>query len=849
MKKIVLIDGNNLLFRSYFATAYSGGMMKNSKGFPTNALYGFTNMINKILKEEKPDYMLVALDKGKTFRHDNYTEYKAGRQETPEELKVQIEYSKKLLSALGIVFKESVGYEADDIIGTMSSILDDDKEVLIISSDRDLLQLINDKVKVKLLKSKDYILLDEETFKKEYGIEPNKVIDLKGLQGDSSDNIPGVKGIGEKTALKLLNEYKSIENIYVNIDNIKGKLKETLITYKDDAFMSKQLATIYKEVPLDMDLEDIKYNGSNNVELRKIYEELEFYSFLRGIKEGEPEIKENSNIVESMDEFSSTDAMAIYIELDSTNVHTSNILGIGLYNSKSSIFIPKEDITQDIFTNNILYTYDLKKLIISLKHLGIEIDSVNFDTMIAAYLLNYNVKDDISHLANQMGYDMPFFEVISKSNNIDMNLVKNLCINKAKFIYETYSTFQNKLKAENYTDLFYNIEMPLIRVLSDMEYNGVKVDKKLLSDMEDEVKIKLELLASSIYNKAGEEFNINSYKQLGNVLFDKLNVPSNKKRSTDREYLLKHKDKYPIIEKILEHKMLNKIYSTYVVGLQSYILEDSKIHTTYNQTLTRTGRLSSIEPNLQNIPIRYEYGRLIRKAFLPENDLLMSVDYSQIELRVFAHISKEKNLIDAFNHNMDIHTKTAMDLFQVSESEVTNNMRRQAKAVNFGILYGISGFGLSENLDVDITEAKVFIDKYLETFPGIKNYMDETKEHAKELGYVETITGRKRIIDELFNKNVAIRKSGERIALNTPIQGSSADIIKMAMIVISKKFEEYDIKSKMILQIHDELVFDVIEKEKETVEEIVKSTMENIIKLSVPLKVSVSFGKNWYETK
>ena len=849
MKKIVLIDGNNLLFRSYFATAYSGGMMKNSKGFPTNALYGFTNMINKILKEEKPDYMLVALDKGKTFRHDNYTEYKAGRQETPEELKVQIEYSKKLLSALGIVFKESVGYEADDIIGTMSSILDDDKEVLIISSDRDLLQLINDKVKVKLLKSKDYILLDEETFKKEYGIEPNKVIDLKGLQGDSSDNIPGVKGIGEKTALKLLNEYKSIENIYVNIDNIKGKLKETLITYKDDAFMSKQLATIYKEVPLDMDLEDIKYNGSNNVELRKIYEELEFYSFLRGIKEGEPEIKENSNIVESMDELSSTDAMAIYIELDSTNVHTSNILGIGLYNSKSSIFIPKEDITQDIFTNNILYTYDLKKLIISLKHLGIEIDSVNFDTMIAAYLLNYNVKDDISHLANQMGYDMPFFEVISKSNNIDMNLVKNLCINKAKFIYETYSTFQNKLKAENYTDLFYNIEMPLIRVLSDMEYNGVKVDKKLLSDMEDEVKIKLELLASSIYNKAGEEFNINSYKQLGNVLFDKLNVPSNKKRSTDREYLLKHKDKYPIIEKILEHKMLNKIYSTYVVGLQSYILEDSKIHTTYNQTLTRTGRLSSIEPNLQNIPIRYEYGRLIRKAFLPENDLLMSVDYSQIELRVFAHISKEKNLIDAFNHNMDIHTKTAMDLFQVSESEVTNNMRRQAKAVNFGILYGISGFGLSENLDVDITEAKVFIDKYLETFPGIKNYMDETKEHAKELGYVETITGRKRIIDELFNKNVAIRKSGERIALNTPIQGSSADIIKMAMIVISKKFEEYDIKSKMILQIHDELVFDVIEKEKETVEEIVKSTMENIIKLSVPLKVSVSFGKNWYETK
>lgn len=849
MKKIVLIDGNNLLFRSYYATAYSGGMMKNSKGFPTNALYGFTNMINKILKEEKPDYMLVALDKGKTFRHDSYTEYKAGRQEMPEELGLQIEYSKKLLEGMGISYKEAKGYEADDIIGTMSTKVDDNTEVLIISSDRDLLQLINNKVKVKLLKSKDYLLLDEKNFFKEYGIEPNKVIDLKGLQGDSSDNIPGVKGIGEKTALKLLNEYKSIENIYVNIDNIKGKLKETLITYKDDAFMSKQLATIYKEVPLDITLEDIKYNGSNDVELRKIYEELEFYSFLKNIKEVKSMVKENNNIVESIDHINKDDALAIYIELDSTNPHTSNILGVALYNSKTSIFLTKEEITKDILSKKILYTYDLKKVLISLKKLGLEIETITFDTMIAAYLLNYNVKDDIAHLSNQMNYDMPFFEVISKSKNIDMDMVKDLCINKARFIYETYEIFQNKLKAENHVDLFYNLEMPLIKVLSDMEYSGIKVDKKVLSDMEDEVKIKLELLSNSIYNKAGEEFNINSYKQLGNILFDKLKVPFNKKRSTDREYLLKHKDKYPIIDKILEYKMLNKIYTTYVVGLQNYIFADSKIHTTYTQTLTRTGRLSSLEPNLQNIPIRYENGRIIRKAFVPENDLLMSVDYSQIELRIFAHFSKEKNLIDAFNNNMDIHTKTAMDLFQVSEKEVSNNMRRQAKAVNFGILYGISGFGLSENLDVDINEARTFIDKYLKTFPGIKEYMDNTKTHAKELGYVETITGRKRIVDELFNKNAVIRKSGERIALNTPIQGSSADIIKMAMISIDKKFKEHKIKSKMILQIHDELVFDIFEEEKTKVESIVVDTMENIIKLSVPLKVSVSYGKNWYETK
>jgi len=841
MKKVILIDGNNLLFRSYYATAYAGGIMKNSKGFPTNALYGFTNMMNKIIKEENPDYALVALDKGKTFRHDSYSNYKAGRPETPQELITQIDYSKNLLEAMGISWKEAPGYEADDIIGTMAQNLDDDTEVLIISSDRDLLQLINDKVKVKLLKTKDYLLLDEFNFIKEYGIEPNKVIDLKGLQGDVSDNIPGVKGIGEKTALKLLNEYKSIENIYVNIENIKGKLKEALIENKDDAFMSKQLATIYKEVPLDISLTNIKYDGPNN-------EELEFYSFLKNIKEVKKEEKHNITIVEDLSSLIIDDPVAIYIELNSTNYHTSNILGVGLYNKTTSIFIPEHALKGKL-PNNIKYTYDLKKTLISLKKLDIELNDVTFDTMIAAYLLNYNIKDDIAFLANQLGYDMPFFEVISKNKNIDMELVKELCVKKAKFIFETYNKFYDEIIKENYKELFYNVEIPLIRVLSNMEYIGIKVDRKILEDMEEEVKIKLELLSKSIYNNAGMEFNINSYKQLGEVLFDKLKVPSNKKRSTDKEYLVRYKTKYPIIDKILEYKMLSKIHTTYVVGLQGYIMGDHKIHTTYTQTLTRTGRLSSIEPNLQNIPIRYEYGRLIRKAFLPDNDLLLSVDYSQIELRIFAHFSKEKNLIEAFKNNMDIHTKTAMDLFGVPEVEVTSDMRRKAKAVNFGILYGISGFGLSENLDVDISEAKIFIDKYLDTFPGIRNYMEETKEKAKSLGYAETITGRKRIIDELFNKNMAIRKSGERIALNTPIQGSSADIIIKAMVDIDRKFKEQNIKSKMILQIHDELVFDVLKEEKEKVEELVVSSMENVMELSVPLKVSVSYGKNWYETK
>ncbi len=848
MKKIILIDGNNLLFRSYYATAYSGGMMKNSKGFSTNALYGFTNMLNKIIKEEKPDYFLVALDKGKTFRHDSFSEYKSKRQETPQELIDQIEYSKKLLEAMGISWKEAPGFEADDIIGTMSQNIDDDKEVLIISSDRDLLQLINEKVKVKLLKSQDYILLDNNNFVKEYGIEPSKIIDLKGLQGDASDNIPGVKGIGEKTALKLLNDYKSIENIYVNIDKITGKTKEKLLEDKDSAFMSKQLATIYKEVPLDLKVDDIEYKGASVDELRKIYEELEFYSFLKNIVEVKKEEKLEIRVVEDISTLHFDEPVSIYIELDSTNYHTSKILGIGLYNDTNSIFIPETAIKNKM-PNNIKYAYDLKKNLIVLKKRGIELNEVSFDTMIAAYLLNYNIKDDIVYLANQFGYDMPFFEVISKNKNIDENLIKDLCIKKAKFIFETQKKFNEEIIKENYTDLFNNIEMPIIKVLSDMEYLGIKVESKILKDMGEEIKIKLELLSNSIYNHAGKEFNINSYIQLGEVLFDKLKIPSNKKRSTDREYLVKYKDKYPIIEKILEYKLLNKIYTTYVIGLQNYIMDDSKIHTTYTQTLTRTGRLSSIEPNLQNIPIRYEYGRLIRKAFIPANDLLLSVDYSQIELRVFAHFSKEKNLIDAFNHDMDIHTKTAMDIFGVSEFEVTKDMRRKAKAVNFGILYGISGFGLSENLDVDISEAKVFIDKYLDTFPGIKKFMEETKENAKSLGYVETITGRKRVIEELNNTNVMIRRSGERIALNTPIQGTSADIIKKAMVEIYKIFEEEKIKSKLILQIHDELVFDVIEEEKEKVEKIVINTMENIMKLSVPLKVSYSYGTNWYETK
>ncbi len=851
MEKVVLIDGNNLLFRSYYATAYSGSMMKNSKGFPTNALYGFTNMLNKIINEEKPKYILVALDKGKTFRHESYHEYKAGRIEMPDELRIQFKAAKDLMDAMGIKWFEIDGFEADDIIGTFSTKVkeSDNYEALIISSDRDLLQLINNKVTVKLLKTKDYIMMNEEEFIRQYGINPDKVIDLKGLEGDSSDNIPGVKGIGEKTALKLLQEYGSVENIYVNLDKINGKLKDKLIESKNDAFMSKQLATIYKEVPTNLDFNDILYKGSND-KLRSLYEEYEFFSFIKNIIPKKEEIKD-IKIINSIDEINIKDDIAVYLELDNLNYHTSNILGMAVYNNDFNAFIPLSVLKENpsFLTKNNKYTYDLKKVIVALNNIGVNTSNYNFDTMIAAYLLNYNVKDDIAYIANTYNYDINFFESIYKAKTLNINEVAKNAIKKAKFIYETHDEFMKKLEDEECTHLFNDIELPLVYVLSDMECTGIKVDKNILNDMKEEIDIKLELLKKDIYNMAGIQFNINSPKQLGEVLFDKLGIPSNKKRSTDKEYLIKYKDKYPIIDKILEYKMLSKVYGTYIVGLNDYILEDNKIHTIYNQTLTRTGRLSSSEPNLQNIPTRLEYAKLVRKAFIPSNDIFVSSDYSQIELRVFAHFSKEKNLIDAFNSGIDIHTKTAMDIFNVSKNEVNSLMRRQAKAVNFGILYGISGFGLSENLDMNFNDAKKFIDKYLETFPGIKNYMNKVVEEAHKNGYVKTIMNRKRVIDELNNKNYMIKQSGERMAMNTPIQGTSADIIKKAMIELYNKFNSLNLRSKMILQIHDELVFDVVKEERDKVEEIVKNIMENTIKLDVPLEVEISSGNNWYDTK
>ncbi len=860
MKKIILVDGNNLLFRSYYATAYNGNFMNNSKGFPTNALFGFTNMINKIINEEKPEYIIVAFDKGKTFRHEKYDVYKDGRVETPNELKIQFPIAKKLLTAMGIKYYEIDNYEADDIIGTFSEYCNKDSDYVgtIISSDKDLLQLISDDVDIKLLKQKDYIRYNKDSFEQEYGIKPINVIDLKALMGDASDNIPGVKGVGEKTALKLLHEYKTLDGIYENIDKITGKLKEKLINDKDNAYMSYDLATIVKNVPMDIDINDIKYRDADKEELNRLYEELEFYSFLKKNKKVEEKKAPEIKVIKDVSELNINGEVAVCLEVFGSNYHNSPVLGMGIYNKEISAFIPVSVLKQNpsFLTANVKYTYDVKKLIVALKHLGIEASNFAFDTMIAGSLLDYNVKDDMAYLANEIDEKLDFYETIyGKFIHLKMPNEEEISkshILRAKFIYETKEFFEEKLKSEKVYDLYHNIELPLAFVLADMEFTGVKVDEDKLISMGEDIQIKLELLTNEIYNMAGCEFNIASPSQLSEILFEKLGLPHGKKTSngysTAADVLHKIKDKHPIVNLVLDYRMLSKLYSTYIEGLRGYIV-DGKIHTIYTQNLTRTGRLSSIEPNLQNIPVRDELGRSIRKAFVPVNNYILGADYSQIELRILAHIADVPALEKAFNNDVDIHAKTASDIFDVSIDLVTPKMRRVAKAVNFGIIYGISGFGLGENLDIKATQAKKFIDTYLETYPGIKEYMNNTIALAKEQGYVRTLFNRKRNIPELKNPVYTIRQSGERIALNTPIQGTSADIIKLAMVKVYNAFKERNLKSKMIIQVHDELIFDVVADELDIVKEIVTDIMENVYELEVPLRVDVNYGKNWFEAK
>ena len=850
MKKVVLVDGNNLLFRSYYATAYTGTIMRNSKGFPTNALYGFVGMINKIVTEEEPEYMVVAFDIGKNFRKEKYDFYKDGRSQTPDDLKLQMPMARTILNAMGIAYRELAPYEADDIIGTIAKYAEghEDYYSLIVSSDKDLLQLISFETEIKLLKQSGFIRYNEESFKKEYGIEPIKIIDLKSLMGDASDNIPGVKGIGEKTALKLLQEYGSLNGIYENIDSIKGKTKEKLLMDKENAYMSYELATIFREVPINIDFEEFRYNGPDLIKLKEIYEELEFYSMLKNMPL-KKEKKENKYIiVNDINEIKLEDEVSFYLEVDDINYHKGKSIAMSITDKNNTYYIPENLIEASfkLLEGKKVFTYDLKKsLVISKENINCDLD-----LMVASYLIDMPASEDIHALMNAYGENCLTYENLKKNNFKD---ISNEVTLKSKFIYEYSKKIKEKVKEVNQEDILNKIEMPLIYVLSDMEINGFKFEKEKLSEMKEEVIKKIDLITHEIYDLSGTKFNVASPKQLGEVLFEKMEIGKSKKINrgykTDIKTLQKYEDKHPIIGKVLEYRNLSKLLSTYLEGLNDYVLEDGKIHTIFNQTLTRTGRLSSMEPNLQNIPAREEYGRKVRLAFVPSNDLILSADYSQIELRILAHISECQELIDAFVNDEDIHTKVAADIHGIDESEVTKHMRSMAKAVIFGIVYGISGFGLGENLNISRTEANNFIEKYYELYPGVKNYMTNIVKEAYQTGEVKTMFGRIRKINELKDANFRTRAMGERMALNTPIQGSSADIMKMAMIEVYNKMKEHNLESKLILQVHDEIIIDAKANELEKLKVIIKDAMENVVKISVPLKIEINTGTNWFDTK
>ncbi len=868
MKKIVLIDGNNLIFRSYYATAYSGVIMRNSKGFPTNALYGFINMMNKIIREDKPEYILVAFDKGKTFRHSEYDEYKAGRSDTPDELKQQFPVAKDVLNAMGIKYFEIDNYEADDIIGTLSSMahIDPDFDCEIVSSDKDLLQLIEDDVVVRSPKNNDYIIYDRNTFKDIYEVEPIRMIDLKALMGDTSDNIPGVAGIGEKTAIKLIKEYDNIDNLYEHVDEIKGKVKDKLIEGKKSCYVSRDLATIIKDVKLGFSLEDTKYLGINNLKFKSILEELEFNSLLKKY-DLMGEVSDNTIVDDKLSykdikEFDNTKEFSFYIETRGEVYSKSEIIGISLFDGENCYYLDLDNLEKykDIFecdTKKI--TYDLKKNIVVLNNYNISVNGEVFDTMIAGYLTNYDVKDDISIIGRSFGYKindyLEDYGSIKRPIDVGLDKLKEIIGTKAKFIYESKDDLISKIEEFGEVELFNNIEMPLVRVLADMELTGIKVDRDYLEEVKTELENSMITIEKEIYDLAGCEFNIMSPQQLADILFVKLGIPypkrvKNNKYSTSKDILDKIRFVNPIVDKVLEYRMLSKLYSNYAVGLLSEIRDDGRIHTIFTQTLTRTGRLSSISPNLQNIPARDDYARMIRKAFVPDdNSVLLSSDYSQVELRVFASMSNATQMIDAFKNDIDIHTKTASDIYHIPIEDVTKKERRTAKAVNFGIIYGISSFGLSEDLGIDMVEAKHFIDNYLDAFPGIREYMEKEKEEAYKNGYVTTLMNRRRVIEELNSKNYMIRTSGERMALNTPIQGTAADILKKAMVELYNEMNKKKLKSKILLQVHDELIINVLEDEIDEVKKLTQVVMENAFKLEVPLKVEISTGSNWYEAK
>lgn len=877
-KKLVLIDGNSIIYRAFFALP----LLNNDKGVYTNAVYGFTTMLLRILKEENPTHMLVAFDAGKTtFRHSTYKEYKGGRQKTPPELSEQFPLLKEVLDAFEIKHYQLEQYEADDIIGTLSKQESDAGwEVTVISGDKDLLQLVSEDVTVHVTKKG---ISDIERYTPEYLLEkmeirPEQVIEMKALMGDSSDNIPGVPGVGQKTAVKLLKQFGTVDELYNQLDQVSGKkLKENLENYKEDAFMSRELATIDCSSPVEITIDDIAYSGFQQQKVTSIFKDLGFQSLLSRVSEEGEETEEEQaemgdisfEIVNDVTESMFTGQESLVIEMIGENYHQSVIEGFGIVNDEKAFFLPTEVALQsDAFKKWAgnpemkKSVFDAKKAMVALLRNGIHVEGITFDMLLSSYLLNPSENNhDIPAIGNRRGKtDVRFDEEIyGKGAKVKVPELEKLAehvVRKATVLHSLKEEMKDELKKNEQYELLRELEMPLALILGEMEHLGVQVDVGNLEEMGQDLTSRLHTLEQEVYELAGEEFNLNSPKQLGPILFEKLKLPVIKKTktgySTAADVLEQLQNEHEIIPKLLLYRQLGKLQSTYIVGLLKVVNKETrKIHTRFNQALTQTGRLSSIEPNLQNIPIRLEEGRKIRQAFVPAKEgwIIFAADYSQIELRVLAHIAKDEKLIQAFRNDLDIHTQTAMDVFHVERDQVTSNMRRQAKAVNFGIVYGISDYGLSQSLGITRKEAGRFIDRYLESYPGVRTYMEESVQEAKHQGYVTTIMNRRRYLPDITSRNFNLRSFAERTAMNTPIQGSAADIIKKAMIDLHGKLSEEKMEARLILQVHDELILEAPEGEIEKLKEIVPAMMEQTVELNVPLKVDYAYGKSWFDAK
>lgn len=876
LNKLVLIDGNSLSFRAFYALP----LLSNHAGIHTNAVYGFAMLLEKIIKEEKPNHFLVAFDAGKTtFRHSKYSEYKGGRQKTPPELSEQFPYIRQLLDAYHIKRYELDNYEADDIIGTLSRQADEaDFETIIITGDRDLTQLATDNVTIYYTK-KGVTDVDHYTpefiAEKYQGLVPKQIIDMKGLMGDTSDNIPGVAGVGEKTAIKLLNQFESVEGVYEHIEEVTAKkLKEKLINSKDDALMSKDLATINVHSPVEVSLEDTKLTlQDDTAEKIELFKKLEFKQLLADIdtsSNNEEVIDKTFEIGQDFQnvDFNDLNEAVIHFELEGTNYLKDAILKFGFYTNHQHVVINADDVKdyknlvqwlEDKNTTKIVY--DAKKTYVSAHRLGINIENIEFDVMLASYIIDPSRSiDDVKSVVSLYGQNyvkdnITVFGKGKKHHIPEESILNEHIASVTEVISAVTPIMKSQLEDYNQIELLKDLELPLARILSEMEEIGIYTDINDLKEMEFEIQKKLDVLISNIHESAGEAFNINSPKQLGVVLFETLQLPVIKKTktgySTAVDVLEKLQGEHPIIDDILEYRQLSKLQSTYVEGLQKVISKDHRIHTRFNQTLAQTGRLSSVDPNLQNIPIRLEEGRKIRKAFKPtsKDSVILSADYSQIELRVLAHITQDESLKHAFINGHDIHTATAMKVFNVESDQVDSLMRRQAKAVNFGIVYGISDYGLSQSLGITRKKAKAFIDDYLASFPGVKQYMSDIVKDAKAQGYVETLLHRRRYIPDITSRNFNLRSFAERTAMNTPIQGSAADIIKLAMVKFSEKIKETKYHAKLLLQVHDELIFEIPKSEVEDFSKFVEEIMEQALVLDVPLKVDSNYGATWYDAK